>query len=141
MRRATIRQIVTIHRSDYGVRQIQMTHCFRNMTRLFGIESARLALTDRAESAVARADVAREHEGSGSVGPALEDVRTLGLLADSVQVQAFYKPENVVLIRRVAQTNLQPLRLRLARACARDVDDSQFAAQSLLLRKILMRLF
>src|SRR5205085_3225761 len=119
-----------------------MANGFGYVARLIHIERAGFAFADGAESAVARADVAREHEGRSVVGPALEDVWTLGLLADSVQVQAFYKLENVVLIRRVAQTNLQPLRLRLARACARDVDDSQFAAQSLLLQKILtMSLF
>src|SRR2546430_17676049 len=118
-----------------------MAHGFGYVARLIHVERARFAFAYGAESAVARADVARKHEGSGSVGPALEDVWAFSFLADRVQVQAFYKPENVVLIRRVAQTNLQPLRLRLARACARDVDDSQFAAQSLLLRKILMRLF
>ena|SRR5436853_4629159 len=121
MRRATIRQIVTIHRSDYGVREIQMTHCFRNMTRLFGIESARLALTDRAESAVARADIAAEHERCRPIRPAFENIRALRFLTNRVQIQALNQLEQMILVRRIAQTNPQPFGFRLTRPGVQDL--------------------
>lgn len=74
------------------------------------------------------ADVAAQHERRGAIRPALEDVWTTSFLANSVQVQALDEFEYVVLVCRVAQTNLQPFWLRLTgrRVVA---DYSKFARQ------------
>src|SRR5256885_6829517 len=103
-----------------------MAHGFGDVARLCGIKLRRLTFIDRAEAAMARAGVAAEHEGRGAIRPALEDVGAARLLADRMQVQAFDELQHVVLIRRIAQTYLQPLRLRLARLL-NVADDSQFA--------------
>lgn len=83
-----------------------MAHGLGDMARFFRVEDAGLAFTDGAESAVARTDIAREHEGCRPVRPALEDVGTFRFLADSVQVQAFDQLEHMILVCRVAQPDL-----------------------------------
>ena len=78
------------------------------------------ALADGAEAAVARADVAADHEGGGAVGPALEDVRAARLLADRVQVQLLDQLEDVVLVRRVADVEPSATRASARAAVASD---------------------
>ena len=99
------------------------------MARFFRIERAGHSLADRAEAAMPRADVAAEHERRGAIRPALKNVWATGFLANSVQVQALDQLQYVVLVRRVAQTNLQPLWLWLTgrRVVA---DYSEFARQN-----------
>jgi len=58
----------------------------RSVKWLERVEVHRLALIDRAETAVARAGVAAEHEGRGAVRPALEDVRAACFLTNGVKV-------------------------------------------------------
>src|SRR5205085_7510601 len=125
-----------INRSDNRVREIEMAHGFGDMARFIRIKLRRLSLIDSAETAMARAGVAAEHERGGAIRPALEDVRAACLLTDRVQVQALDELQHVVLIRRIAQTYLQPLRLR--RAWLLIVDDSQFASHSNSLQTDLM---
>lgn len=91
--------------------EIELAHRFRNVPRFFRVKRARLAFADRAEAAVARANVASEHERGRAIGPAFENVGTACFLANRVQIQPLNQLQHVVLIRRVAQTNLQPLRL------------------------------
>jgi hypothetical protein len=79
---------------------------------------------------MASADVAREHESGRSVRPAFKDVGAARLLTDRVQVQALYQFQHVVLIRGIAQPNLQPFGLWLARLRARGVDNSQLTTQN-----------
>jgi hypothetical protein len=62
-----------------------------------------------------RTDVATEHERGGAIRPALKDVRTLGFLTNRVQVQTLDQLEQMVLVRRIAQTNPQPFGLWLTR--------------------------
>src|SRR5205085_4823287 len=128
MRRTTVGQIVAINRSDDRVREVEMAHSFGDVARLIRIKLHRLSFVDRAETAMARAGVAAEHEGRGAIRPALEDVRAARLLTDRVQVQAFDELQHVVLICRIAEPNLQPFRLRLAWLWI--IDDSQFASHS-----------
>src|SRR6185503_13013049 len=52
-------------------------------------------------------------EGCGAVRPAFENVWAACFLANRVQVQPLDQLQDVVLVRRIAQTNLQPLRLWL----------------------------
>src|SRR5436305_10966732 len=118
--------------------EIEMAHGFGDVARFFRIERAGLAFSDSAESAVARADVAREHEGRRPIRPALEDVWAFRLLTNSVQVQAFDQLEHMILIRRIAQANLQPFRLGLSRFVA---DDFKFACQIYYSKTLSVKLF
>jgi hypothetical protein len=81
------------------------------VTRLFSVERAWLSFPDRAKATVARANIAAEHEGGGTIRPAFEDVGAVRFLTNSMKVQTLDQLQDVILIRRIAQTNLQPLRL------------------------------
>src|SRR6185295_1893105 len=93
--------------------KVQVTDCFGNVARFFGIKRSGLAFSDSAEAAMTCADVAAEHEGRGAVGPAFENVRTARFLADGVQVETFDQLQHLVLIRRVAEADAQPFGLWL----------------------------
>ena len=106
-------QIIAIDGSDHGVREIQMPHCFRDVTRFFVVKLTRLALPHRAETTVPRADITAQHECGGAIRPTFKDVRTPGFLTDGMQVQTLDQLEQMVLVRRITQTNPQPFRLWL----------------------------
>ncbi len=55
------------------------------------------------------ANVAAQHKGCGPISPAFKDIRTLRFLTNSVQIQSLNQLQQVILIRRIAQTNSQPL--------------------------------
>src|ERR1044072_5107244 len=91
----------------------QVADSFGAVGRFFRIERARRAFADCAESAVACADVAAEHEGCGAIGPAFKNVWTARFLADGVQVETFDQLQHLVLIGRIAESDAQPLGLWL----------------------------
>jgi hypothetical protein len=62
------------------------------MTRLIRIKQTWLSLGNRAEAAVSRADVAKDHKRRRTLSPTLEDVRTPGFLADRVKAQVIDHP-------------------------------------------------
>jgi hypothetical protein len=76
------------------------------VTRLLDVERTRLALANRTEATVTRANVAAEHKSRGAIRPAFKDVGTASFLTNRVQVQSFNQAQYVVLIRRVAQPDL-----------------------------------
>jgi hypothetical protein len=86
--------------------QVKVAHGFRNVPRFLRIKLNRLAFSNCAETAVARADIAAEHECGSAIGPAFKDVRTTSFLANGMQIQAIYELENIVLIRRIAEPDL-----------------------------------
>src|SRR5690349_19838010 len=86
-RRAAVGQFVAVDAGDNGVAAAEATDGFADVARLFGVYRARLAFGDGAKAAVARADVAQDHEGRRAFAPALIDVRAARLLADRVQAQ------------------------------------------------------
>jgi hypothetical protein len=88
-------------------------HGFGDVSRLFRIECARLSFADRAEAAMTGADVAAQHERRGAVRPAFKDIWTARFLADRVEVKSFDQLQNVVLVRRIAETNPEPFGLWL----------------------------
>jgi hypothetical protein len=92
-----------------------MPHRFGDVTWFLPVKLPGLAFPHRAKTAMPGTDVTAQHEGGGAIGPALEDVRTLGLLTNRVQVQTLDQLEQMVLIRRIAQTNPQPFGLWLTR--------------------------
>src|SRR2546426_6917115 len=106
--------------------EIQMPHCFGDVTRLIGIEPARRPLAYRAKPTMPRANVAAQHKGRSPISPALEDVWTLRFLANRVQVQALNQVEQMVLIGWITEANPQPLGFRLT---SFGVQNLKFAAQ------------
>ena len=88
--------------------EIKMLHSFSDVTRLVRVERCGRALANRTETAVTRADIAAQHEGRRSIGPALKDVGALCFLTDRVQVKPFDQLKQVVLVGWITQTNPQP---------------------------------
>ena len=113
-----------------------MINCFGDVTRLFSIQVARLALTDGAEPAMTRANVAAEHERRGAIGPTLKYVRTTCFLTNRVQIESFDQLQHLVLIRRIAQADAKPFGLRLADLLV-VADYSEFAGQLITSGRIL----
>src|SRR2546430_9973449 len=107
--------------------EIQMPHCFGDVTRLIGIEPARRLLAYRAKPTMPRANVAPQHKGRSPISPALEDVRTPRFLTNRVQVQALNQVEQMVLIGWITEANPQPLGFRLT---SFGVQNLKFAARS-----------
>src|SRR5258708_3866179 len=97
------------------MREVQMAHCFGDVTWFILIKLPGLAFSHRAKTAMPGADVPAQHEGGCAIGPALEDVRTFGLLTHRMQIQTLDQLEQMVLVRRIAQTNPQPFGLWLTR--------------------------
>jgi hypothetical protein len=93
-----------------------MLHRFGYMGGLHRIEVHRLAFIHRTKSAVPRACVTAEHKSRRLVGPALENIRALSFLANGVEIQPANQIEYGVLIPRVTELDLQPI--RLLEACA-----------------------
>src|SRR5258705_1454514 len=93
--------------------QVELLHGFGDVARLFCVERARFSFADGAKAAMPRANIAAEHEGCGAVRPAFENVWAACFLANRVEVQPLDQLQDVALVRRIAQTNLQPLRLWL----------------------------
>ena len=79
--------------------------------RLLAVFPRRTTVSDRAIAAVARADVAENHEGRGSFFPALTDVRTVGFLADGVEIPLAHEPAQSEVVRTAGSANLEPGRL------------------------------
>jgi len=86
--------------------QVELTDRFSDMSRFLLVERSRFTLANRAKAAVARANVAAQHECCGAIGPTFEDVGTARLLADRVQVQPLNQFQHVILVGRIAQTDL-----------------------------------
>src|SRR6266849_2922300 len=105
-----------------------MSHSLSDVARFVCVKRARSAFANRAEAAMARADVAAQHEGCCAIGPALENVRALCFLANRVQVQALNQFEQAILVSRIAQTDPEPLGLWLTWFGVKDV---KFAGQIL----------
>jgi hypothetical protein len=112
--RAAVSQVVTIYRRDYCMCEVELTHCFGDVPRFIHIQLARCTFTDSAEAAVARANVTAQHERCGPIGPAFKNIWATGFLAYGVKIQALNQLQDMVLVRRITQTDLQPFRLGLA---------------------------
>src|SRR5207245_4864770 len=107
-----------------------MTNCCGDMAGLFCVKRAGGAFADSTEPTMPSANITAQHERRRAIRPAFEDVRTTRFLTDRMQIQALNQPEQVILIRRITQTNLQPFRFWLTRF---GVEDLKFADQRLYL--------
>ena len=116
-----------------------MAYCFCDVFRLFWIQTSRLAFAHGAESAMACANIAAQHESRGPIGPAFEDVRTARFLADGVQIESFDQLQHLVLIGGVAETDAQPFGLWLTDLLV-VADYTEFAGQLITSGGILRRL-
>src|SRR5262245_5359591 len=105
-----------------------MTHGFSNVSRFLRVETARLPFADSAKTAVARADVAAEHESRRAIRPALKDVWATRFLANRVEIETFNQLQDVVLVSRITQSNAEPLGFGLTYFLV-VADYSEFAGQ------------
>ena len=85
MARATVAQIVAIHRGDDHVAQAHRLDGTREVRRFGGIERVRATVADIAERATPRADVAHDHECRCTFGETLAKIRAGRLFADRIQ--------------------------------------------------------
>src|SRR5207245_11630684 len=81
------RHVVPVHARDDHVCEPHALDRFRQPDRLVRVEWSGGAVRYRAVGAVARADVAQDHEGRGLVLPALADVGAMRRFADGVELQ------------------------------------------------------
>ena len=84
--RATVFEIVTIHRGNHHILQFQCCDSAREIEWFIGIERIGPAVADIAERAAPGADVAHDHEGRGALAEALADIRARGFFAHGVQL-------------------------------------------------------
>src|SRR5712691_6555277 len=113
-----------------------MSDSFGDVAWFFRVERTRLTFADGTKTAMARADVTAQHERCRAIGPTLKNVWATRLLAYCVKIQTFDQLEHVVLVRRVTQSNLEPLGFGLTgfRIVA---DYSKFSGQSCVLPQVL----
>jgi hypothetical protein len=116
--------------------EVQVTDCFGYVTRLFRIQLARLSLADCAKAAMARANIAAQHERGGAVGPTFKNIRAARFLANCVQVESFDQLQDIVLVRRITQPDAKPFGLGLADFLV-ITDYTEFAGQLITSEKIL----
>jgi hypothetical protein len=128
MRRAAVGQVVAINGSNHSVRQIQMSHSLSDVTRFLRVKLPRRAFANCAKAAMARANIATQHKCRRPISPALENVWAFCFLANRVQVKSFNQLEQMILVRRIAQTDPEPFGLWLTWFGVKDV---KFAGQFL----------
>ena len=113
-----------------------MSNSFGDVAWLFRVERTRLTFADSTKAAVARADVTAQHERCSAIGPTLKNVGATRLLAYRVKIQTLDQLEHVVLVRRITQSNLEPLGFGLTGFWI-VADYSKFSGQSYVLRRSL----
>src|SRR5699024_673532 len=127
--RALVVEVVTGHASDGGVAQLHRLDRFRDATRLVEVQGVGLAGIDETEVAPPRTMVAADEERRLAVLPALEDVRTTGLVARGVQALALEELLQFSVLRPDRGLGLDPRRLLLdGRFGVADLETEEFAA-------------
>jgi hypothetical protein len=106
-----IAQVVAVHRGDHHVLEPEIGDGHRQVHRLVGVEGLRPAMADIAEGAATGADVAHDHEGRGTTGEALAEVRAGGFLADAVQLVLAQQLLDAVDFRRDRNAHANPVGL------------------------------
>ena len=107
-----VAQVVAVHTGDHDVRELQRRDRLGQIRGLVGIERQRPAVTDVAEWATPRADVAHDHERRRAFAEAFADVRAGGFLADGVQMVLAQDLLDLVEARARWGANTDPRRLR-----------------------------
>jgi hypothetical protein len=109
MRRSTIRQIIAIHRGHDNVLETKSSDRLGDAPRLIRIERADFAMGYGTVGAIARADIAHEHEGGGVMRETFTDIRTACLLADAVQFQFAEDGAGTEILGRDGRANFDPV--------------------------------
>ena len=109
---AAVAQVVAVDAGDHDVRELQRRDRLGQIRRLVGIERQRPAVTDVAERATPRADVAHDHERRRAFAEAFADVRARGFLAHRVQMVLAQDLLDLVEARARRGANTDPRRLR-----------------------------
>jgi hypothetical protein len=112
------------------MRKIELLDCFGNMSWFIPVQRLRGSFANRAETTVTRTDVATEHECGCAIGPTFKNIRATSFLTNRMKVQTFNEAENVVLVGRIPQADLEPFRLGLPRSQV-IADYAQFSHSSL----------
>src|SRR6516165_7581710 len=87
VRRATVVQVITVHRSYDHVLQAKPRNRLCNPVRFVGIQRTDMAMSDGAVWAVTCANVAHQHKGGSTMAETFTDIRTTSFLAHRVQLQ------------------------------------------------------
>src|SRR3984885_14529947 len=87
MRGAAVGQVVAIDRGDNDMLQAESRYGLCYSARLVGVERAHLAVRDRPIRTIARAHIAHQHEGRGTMRKAFANVGAACFLADGMQLQ------------------------------------------------------
>ncbi|MNO78209.1 hypothetical protein D3C76_693380 [compost metagenome] len=106
-----VAQVVAVHRGDHHVLQAQVGDGDGQAFRLVDVQWLRTAVADVAERATTGADVTHDHEGRGTAGEALAEVRAGGFLAYAVQLVLAQQLLDAVDFRRYRDAHANPVRL------------------------------
>ena len=106
--RSAVRQVVPRHGRHHGMAQAEGRRCLAHAGGLFGIGGEDDAAADVAEGAVAGAGVAEDEERGGLAREAFEHVRTLGAVADRVQIKPFHEGAGIGKGVAAGQLNTEP---------------------------------
>ena len=101
-------QVVSIHRSDDGVPELERANGLSHAKRLGQIVAERSARLDGAEAASSGTDIAQDHEGGRTAFPALPDVGTVGTLTNGMKGVGADQLLEVVVALAAWETNFQP---------------------------------
>ena len=86
MSRATVPQVIPVHRSDHDVFQVHVLTVCASCSGFVRIRGQWPAVGHVTERAAAGADFPQDHEGGRALGETFVDVRTAGFLADGDQL-------------------------------------------------------
>src|SRR5437667_6990509 len=112
MRSAAVAQVVAVDAGDHDVSELQRRDGLGQIRRLFRIERQRPAVTDVAEWATPRADVAHDHERRRAFAEAFAYIRAGGFLAHGVEMVLAQDLLDLVEARARWRANTDPRRLR-----------------------------
>ncbi len=122
MLRPSIAQVVTIHRGDDNVLELQVSYGNRQIVRLLRIKRLRSPVPHIAERAATCADVAHDHERGGTTRKALSQIRTGRFFAHAVQTMLAQQLLDPVDLGTDGHAHPDPVRLARQFICRNDLD-------------------
>ena len=93
--------------------QLHLGDCLRDPLRFGWIKFRRPTVRDGAIGAISGADVTEDHERCGAVLPAFANVRTMSLLANSMEVELTHELLEPEVVRTPWSSDFQPTGLTL----------------------------
>ena len=106
-----VRQVITIHRSNYRMTQLHQADALRHMQRFVRIQRQRMSAGRITKLTATRTDVATYHKSGCTLAPAFTAIGAPATTANGMQAMSFHNLLclRISLIRRNA--DFQPLRL------------------------------